>query len=983
MSSLKPNDTKPARLILYHWTTVRVELSQTVAYNEAQSLRISWAECPTYPRPKGRGFLAAGYNKIMRKIIIISLIVLFLIGLGFGLYYLTSTFLPAFAKEKIISSLSDLTEGKVTLKEVRFDLFKGLTISDVVVFDKNNPAEELCRITEMRASFLIPAFFKEKQIVIPSLILSTTTLHLTRYKNNTFNISYLIDKFNGNPQLPADRQTSSDIPQRRDKPSSGKTFSLVVKSVELEDTSILFKDASFEKPLAASLAIEDLSANTLWNKIYLKSSGTLIRDNNKTPFSFQGTYLYTKGLFNGVLAVKNLDTKTYQEYLPPIPVKIDKGLFPVLKISFSFDKNDIKSAVQFNLNDLEINQQKLFLKNAFLRGDITIQVPGQDFSKTLTHGKLMIEKALFSINDPLRAEGTIEKSSLDFDTDKKEAKFASRLNLSGARAEKDTVRIENFTADIAASGVIPLGSPGPTTSLSYEGTAAIKSADAFGIPAIEKITEIQGEIRFKNSDLDFRDISAKTLDSILTAQGTLKENILNLDIQGIFDLDKIARIVPKEVKWPPYKISGSADITLHLTSPLPAKVLPTFSGEAHVENVSLALPESKITFTASQGQVKFDTETQNIQIHSARVNSARVDSFQKIFSLDASLNDFQKPNINLMVIGDDFKFHTDFIKDNDKINISSFEGQYKDASANVKGSLDLKNEDMKLAGTILFDLKSLEKIPLNGKCLINAEVSGPFKNYRLWNIKAKGTSKIIKGYGYKLSNVLLDYRQIEHQGFINSLTFDAYGGKGEIKGRIDFLEKEATYALHGNLNDLDLSQLKLDNPSLKNKTFSGLSSIKIDTEGRGTDPATLKGSGTLNIKNGNIWEFNPLKGLGDFLFIPRFSSLVFTHAQGDFSIQDSTITTDNFELLGPELGLIVEGKITFSGNLDFLVNTQIPKTSIGPIQEFPPAAGQISKAASLTAIKITGTVQNPKYKLQPIGENIMKKLGDLLSNITP
>ena len=189
----------------------------------------------------------------------------------------------------------------------------------------------------------------------------------------------------------------------------------------------------------------------------------------------------------------------------------------MLKISFSFDKNDIKSDVQFNLNDLEINQQKLFLKNAFLQGDITIQVPGQDFSKALIHGKLMIEKALFSIDDPLKAEGTIEKSSLDFDADKKEAKFISRLSLLGLRAEKDTVKITNFTADIAASGVIPLGSSGPTTPLSYEGTAAIKSADASGIPNIEKITEIQGEIRFKNNNLDFRDISAKTLDSILTA----------------------------------------------------------------------------------------------------------------------------------------------------------------------------------------------------------------------------------------------------------------------------------------------------------------------------------------------------------------------------------------------------------------------------------------------------------------------------------
>ena len=250
----------------------------------------------------------------MRKIIIISLIVLFLIGLGFGLYYLASTFLPAFAKEKIISSLSDLTEGKVTLEEVRFDFFKGLTVSNLVLFDKNDPAEELCRITEMRANFLIPAFFKEKQIIVPSLTISTMTLHLTRYKNNTFNISYLIDKFN--------------------KSSSGKTSSLIVKSVELEDTSILFKDASFEKPVAASLEIEDLSANTLWNKIYLKSSGTLIRNNNKTPFSFQGTYLYAKGLFNGVLAVKDLDTKTYQEYLPFHSCKDRKRPFSCVKDQF-------------------------------------------------------------------------------------------------------------------------------------------------------------------------------------------------------------------------------------------------------------------------------------------------------------------------------------------------------------------------------------------------------------------------------------------------------------------------------------------------------------------------------------------------------------------------------------------------------------------------------------------------------------------------
>ena len=175
---------------------------------------------------------------------------------------------------------------------------------------------------------------------------------------------------------------------------------------------------------------------------------------------------------------------------------------------------------------------------------------------------------------------------------------------------------------------------------------------------------------------------------------------------------------------------------------------------------------------------------------------------------------------------------------------------------------------------------------------------------------------------------------------------------------------------------------------MKNKTFYGILGLNISISGVANDVKSLKGESSLVIKNGNLLEFNPLKGLVSFFFIPHFGNIVFTHAQGDFTISDGFITTDNLELLGPELGLIAEGKMSFSGDLDFLVNAQ----AIQPGQK--ETAGEqagiigkttevVAKAGSLTGIKISGTINKPKYKIQPIAENIIKKVGDILSNLVP
>ncbi len=868
----------------------------------------------------------------MRKRIILIILLVFLISLAGGLYYVSKTILPRIVKQQIITGLSGLTAGKVTVENIRFNLFRGIMISGLTLFEKDNPQQALCTVKESSATFLIFPFFKEKRIIVPSLKINAANLRLIRQKDNTSNISYLIDKFK-QPGI------------------GGKTPSLLVKSIKITNSSLLFTDDSFSTPLSTTLRIVDLLANISWNKATLETSCEILRGNEKTNIQVKGKYLFSHQLLNGDILVKNINLKAYDEYLKILPITLEKGQLSELKVDVSVD-----------------------------------------FKKMTYQGKLDLGNALLSIRKIFYAEGKIEKSSFDFDGDQKSLRLTINLNVSNTTAEKDNLKVSAAGAEANVLAKIPLVT-NENLIPSYEGTVKIKSGEISGIPYVDKISDIAGNIKFKNLDVVTEGTSAKILDTFVKAKGDFKQNILNLDLAGDFDLKKLSSLLPKDIKLPAYEITGMTNLNTHMICDFSKGGLPLITGEAALKTVRLKLPENNLVFETDKGQIKFDTGQESLQWHFGSVKY-----LDESYSFDGSLKGFASPAVSAMVIGRDIKVQTELKKEDQILNISSLKGQFKNSQFNMKGQWDLK-ENMEASGTILLDFTDLasflpqskdmlEKMSLSGQCRIDGEFSGPLKDYRLWQVKAKGQSRTIKCYGFKFQNVELEYSQIKQQGFIDSFIFSAYNGKGAIKGRIDFpvtpsgTAQAFTYTLRSLLQDIDLNLLKLDTP-LKDKTFFGTLSMNISLQGRGSDLNALQGQGALTIKNGNVWEFNPLKGLGDFLFIPRFTTIVFSNAQGDFFLRDGYIATDNLELLGPELGLLVEGKISFKGELDFLVNTQIPQLGLGGTKILGKVTETVSKAGSLTAIKITGTVKEPKYKLQPITENIMKKLSDIFSSITP
>lgn len=907
----------------------------------------------------------------MRKHHVLIIVISFLLlALASGLYYLNKVVLPTVVKEKIVAGLSRATSGKVSVGNVSLGLFKGLIVSDITLYDKDNSENILCSVKEADASFLILPFFKEKKVIFPSVTIRQASINLTRLKDNTFNISYLVDKFKGKNQSA--------------EPSS---FFFLVRGVKAKDTVISFKDETFPAPIALTLKIDDFAAGLSWDKVNVRMIAVLERNGQKTNIVLQAGYNISEGAYAGNLRLKNVDLETYQEYLKDLPLREAKGVLSEVKAEFSGDKEKIKSETEFHASAFSFKSDAFSLeKGLLLTANVLLDTPLKDFAKAAHRGKVALEEGHFSIREPFEAKGKLEKSSADFTVDEKARKISLSLHIQDAEGQKDAIKISKVSAEADVEIEIPV-SPVENQTVLTRGTVKIAGGEADGIPAIGKAAQIRSDITLQNNEAAFENASAILLDTAVSSKGHFKENKLVADVAGSFDLKRILPLIAQEASLPPHEVSGTADVKLRLSTDTSQKGTPSISGEAAVKDVSFRLIEQDLKFTSDKGRIKFDTSGQNVEWHFEKVIFA-----DQYFSFDGRLKDFKAPRISASIITKDSKLLAEATRTGDLLRLSSLKGGFRNSKADLLGDIALDKKTMVLEGSVSLDLndlkafrpslaEKLEPVKLTGTCLINGKVSGPFADYRKWNVAAKATSSFVQAYGYRIQNIALDYTQIGPQGFVNALSFNAYQGQGLVKGQVDLSGKKMTYSLSSRLANLNLNSLKVDTPGLKDKTFFGICSVNAVLQGSTDDLDTVRGTGNLNIKDGNVWEFNPLKGLGDFLFIPRFRSIAFTTAQGDFSIQDGYVETDNLELQGPELGLLVEGKLGFDGSMDFLVNSQVIPT--GKLGVGGKVGEGLAKAGSLTAIRVTGTVKDPRYKLLPITENIMKKISDIFSVITP
>ncbi|MCK9615066.1 MAG: hypothetical protein M0R48_06145 [Candidatus Omnitrophica bacterium] len=340
------------------------------------------------------------------------------------------------------------------------------------------------------------------------------------------------------------------------------------------------------------------------------------------------------------------------------------------------------------------------------------------------------------------------------------------------------------------------------------------------------------------------------------------------------------------------------------------------------------------------------------------------------------LNDFSSPDMKLVANSSLFNLNLTAKQLKDLTAIKNLTIKTKNSQVKAEGGYHRDTQELELQGLAYIELSEIMPLAdtynikvsglkkagprgvLNAKFMIN----GPLKPDK-WQIKLAGLSEKLKIYNLEASEVKLELYRDKDLLIISPLVADIAQGKIDLRIKTDSINKKMVVNML--INDLDLAVLR-EQLKLKNSFLSGILSLDANFENNSLTSLTgLEGSGKVSIHNGNIWEINFLKGMGEFLFIPEFEQIKFEEGYSDLIFKGENVVFENIELNSYQMNLKGKGRISLKGDLNFILvsefNPDLVSSSQGLKKFFTNLLGQTS-----LAIELKGTVKNPTYNVKPV-----------------
>ncbi len=898
---------------------------------------------------------------------ILLIVLLLLIASGLGLYAAAARFLPGLVRRKIVAGLTEATQRRVTCGTVKLEFWRGIVIKDLRVYDKSETEKTILSVDEASAVFILLPWGRERKLLLPSVRLYGARLDLVRGSDGNLNIQDVID---------------------RRKPSAAAGIRPVVKNLTITDSEVVLRDEMRATPTTTMVRLSKGKARTSWNKLFIDAEAEVSFNGIAVPVACHGNYAYKEKRWDIRLTAADIDPKPFLPHLPALPFTWKDGLIRQLKIDMTLKEDTLTVKPRFTLDGVAATKKRIDLDGVVITVEAAYEAPLSDWATGRLDGRCVVKEGAFHISEPVKTDGQLTNylGIFTWEDEHLEATFTGTA-VTPRIVIQDTI-LKDVRADIQTRIVKAPSADDKSSAPVFATRAGLSAAEAVGLPRVDTARDIAIEVIYENDVFTFRQGQAKVLGHDVKIEGQIKDKRLEASLTGTFPLADVTRFLNQEGSWPEHEISGTAETVITFERTLAADEKTRVAGRATIHDIWLNLKKYDKTLSAEMGTVQFDIPSQTIKWDFSDI------SYENAFyTSNGSLTDFSVPRIVMDVEGPHMSLRADAVHTATRVTFSECSGRWHGSTFRFTGTWEKAEDIVDIDGEAVVELADLGRLPETappvlkkiageGPCRVTAQLKGPLKTPALWTLQAQAASDAVRLAGYYIQDVAVEYEQAERKGLIKDATFTAYEGTGFIKGRLDFTKKVPAFSVRGTIDNLDLERLKVDTP-LRGRTFFGTLSVNVSAQGAIGDPESITGGGRLTIINGNIWEFNPLRRLGSFLFVPQFSKIVFTTAEGDYYLREGYIETKNLTLRGRELTLLIEGKMGFAGEIDALVYTQAPLGPGEKIKIFTAAHEAITKTGSLTAIKITGTVKEPKYKLQTIGINIIKKVTDLFSSVLP
>lgn len=524
----------------------------------------------------------------------------------------------------------------------------------------------------------------------------------------------------------------------------------------------------------------------------------------------------------------------------------------------------------------------------------------------------------------------------------------------------------------------------------YGGRLHLSQALIQGLPYLDTVENIRGEIHVETGRAHSKGLSLKTQGADIEVSGSLNDFAdPALDIRASspnINLERLFHILPVLAEKSPLIVLGNAsaqasykgkalkpqeaDITLRARLNNATVAGVSFPQKVTDVNGELAYQKDLVTWTDLQGQY-----------------------LQKTYTLNGQLSNFSRPVVDVKAASEDLSLSAQLKILNNAFQLSALTGKYFNTDFDVKGDVHLFEKaapDLDLRGKFSLDLKdfpalfpawkdSFNRLQAEGILTAEALFKGKPDDWRNWQIAAQAQSAEIRLMGYQARDIVFQHEQRDQHISKCGLRAGIYSGALELAASADLRENIPWMKVSGNLQNLDLAELRKDKLT-QNQYLAGRLSALVDIEGPFGKPQELKGAGSAAIVEGHLWRFSILEGILGRLLVPEFQNIVFTDADADFTVADGRVTSDEVWLRSSTLSLKAQGWIDFEQNIHFdiapVLGEGAETSATGPLRDL----GMIllMEGENYLGLQLTGTLSSPKYKITPFPAKILEKTTDIL-----
>ncbi|MDO8675695.1 MAG: AsmA-like C-terminal region-containing protein [Candidatus Omnitrophota bacterium] len=869
--------------------------------------------------------------KWQKPLIIIAAVVFFLTALT---VYVNRVILPVQAKKFVTSQAEAFLKRKVEFEALHFNWVKGFIVEKLKVYQKGSQDQVFLQADRLSFGLIVIPGAKQYKVTIPFINLEHPFVHIIRRGVDEWNFSDLLAP-----------------------PAGGPPVAVTVTGINISNGQVRINDVSNGRNWTEILGNLNLKISLSYKGIAFDVSASLPRTQGLV--TTRGYYQPLNQDLHADVDLKNIRPAEYLRFLPPVEgLSWKAGTVEKVQLSIDHGGNTLTVRANAALKGLDVS-----FKDQSIKSDVALE----DIKARQDKNGLQITATMTTKNTDIRMDAQTVRGNFTLKPLIIQMKNERSIEmLTDIKADNAAVVLDaqqsltgNITMNVEAS--YPLKDP---QALTYTGHVSVADGQANGFP-FAPFKNISLDAAFKTDELTIKSLVLQVLDTDIKATGTVlnfKTPVLNIRAGADrINLAKLKDAFPQIMDQYGLEVSGTASFQVQFEGlagdPSSAKIKAT----AELAGVNVASKTFNQSVTGISGHLDGAPDA-------LTWNNFTGTYLGKAYTLTGGLNDFKDPVIKTTLDGADVQLKVDIRKNGDTLTINELTGKYLNIAFGASGNAVLSPADppvLNINTTMTFRLedvavllpeeqkKAFEALKPSGTLNVNAAIKGPVPDWKRWTTDATLQSASVSILGYTANDLHITVGQRE--GTISNLTADAnvYDGKLHAVGSGDLNGAGIPFDLALNIDGLDLHKLKNDIPNLKAEEINGKFYMTMLSKGMLSDIKGLEAKGSLAIREGFLTEFKIFKGLLDVLNEAlRLGQLMITDVEGNFTVKDRKIMTDNLRMKSPTIVLLGQGWVDFDQICDLTIVVDMTSGIVPPIAQ---------DVLQTLTVHIYDKITNPKF----------------------